>query len=367
MKFRVEAESGRARAGVATLPRGTYNTPVFMPVGTQATVKAMSPADLQDIGASVILSNAYHLHLRPGCEIVEGLGGLHKFMQWPGFILTDSGGYQVFSLNSLMKLTDEGVEFKSHIDGSRHFMRPEDNMAVQRALGSDLVMALDECPPADGARKRIEAAVARTTAWAARCKTVTLKEHQTLVPIVQGGIEPNLRRISAESLMEMGFTAYAIGGLSVGEERAAMLDTIEALDYVLPRDCPRYLMGVGMPEEIFAGIERGVDMFDCVLPTRMARNGTVFTSRGRVNLRNARFKDDASPVDADCECYTCRTFSRAYLRHLFYAGEIMGPRLATFHNLFFYVRMTRNIRRAILEGTFDMMKKEFFSRYNSEE
>ncbi len=365
MKFEIEARQGRARAGRVTLPRGSFDTPVFMPVGTQATVKSMSPHDLHNIGAKVILSNALHLFLRPGHELIDSLGGLHTFMAWDGLILTDSGGYQVFSLKNLMKLTDAGVTFKSHIDGSEHFISPEKSMAIQRAIGADMIMALDECPPADADRAHIVKAVRRTTEWAGRCRSVKLKDHQTLIPIVQGGTDVELRKQSAESLVEMDFTAYAIGGLSVGEEKAAMLDTTEATTGFLPEHCPRYLMGVGMPLDILDAIERGVDMFDCVLPTRMARNGAVFTTEGRLNLRNARFKDDPGPVDPDCECYTCRNFSRAYMRHLIMAGEITAARLATFHNLFFYAKITDIARRAIREGTFNKVKKELAEPYSS--
>lgn len=366
MKFELEAKCGKARAGKVTLPRGEFETPAFMPVGTQATVKALSPQDLHETGARVVLSNAYHLYLRPGHETIEKLGGLQKFMGWDGLMLTDSGGYQIFSLKELTKLTEEGVRFKSHLDGSEHFIRPEDSMAIQRAIGADMVMALDECPPGGAGRKAVESAVARTTAWARRCRAVPLKDHQTLIPIVQGGVDHEMRRISAESLREMGFPAFAIGGLSVGEERNAMLDSVEFTAGLLPENGPRYLMGVGMPMDIIDSIERGADMFDCVLPTRMARNSAAFTSSGRLNLRNAVHQTDPGPLDPECECYTCRNFSRAYLRHLFMAGEIMAARLTSFHNLFFYAKIVSLARRAIIEGSFDSFKKNMESRLTRE-
>lgn len=365
MKFHIHSRCGAARSGTVTLPRGTFETPIFMPVGTQATVKAMSAHDIMDCGYNLILSNAYHLYLRPGHELLDSLGGVQKFMAWPGLVLTDSGGFQIFSLKSLMKLTDDGMEFRSHIDGSKHFMRPEDNMNVQKAIGADMVMALDECPPAGADRKHLESAVQRTIKWADRCKRVQLKDHQTLIPIVQGGTDPEMRKFCVEELTTMNFSSYAIGGLSVGEEKPAMMDTVQYTASILPENAPRYLMGVGMPDDIFQCVERGVDMFDCVLPTRVARNGLVFTMDGRMNLRNACHRNSDVPIEDDCQCYTCRNFSRAYLRHMFIAGEIMGPRLATFHNLFFYARITADIRKAIRDGSFDALKNNFLTRYNT--
>jgi queuine tRNA-ribosyltransferase len=336
-----------------------------MPVGTQATVKALSAEDLHSIGAPVLLSNAYHLYLRPGHEVIESLGGLHRFMAWDGLLLTDSGGYQIFSLKGLSKITDDGVTFRSHIDGSEHFIGPEANMSIQCAIGADMVMAFDECPPGGAPREKVEAAVIRTTEWALRCRAVPLKDHQTLIPIVQGGVDPELRQRSCESIVEIGFPAYAIGGLSVGEERAAMLDTVEFTTGLLPRECPRYLMGVGMPLDILDAIERGADMFDCVLPTRMARNGTAFSAAGRVNLRNARYKSDSSPIEPECGCYSCANYSRAYLRHLFMAGEIMAARLTSFHNLYFYAKMMRLAGKAIRSGGFERFKCDFENKYSS--
>ena len=363
VKFEIHNKDGHARTGRVVLPRGHFDTPVFMPVGTQATVKALSPEEISSMGYGVVLANAYHLYLRPGCGVVEKLGGVQMFMNWPGLVLTDSGGYQVFSLKQLIKLSDDGIEFSSHIDGSRHFMSPEDNMNVQRAIGADMVMALDECPPAGASGDALRAAVDRTVNWARRCASVGLKDHQTLIPIVQGGTDAQMRRECAARLVEMDFPAYALGGLSVGEEKEAMRETVSMTAAELPENRPRYLMGVGMPEDIFDAAGRGVDMFDCVLPTRMGRNGSVFTFDGRLNLRNARHRHDPAPIDPDCDCYTCRNYSRAYLRHLFVAGEIMAARLATFHNLFFYATITSIIRRSIREGMFEIEKERFLSRY----
>ncbi len=365
MQFEIRAREGAARTGTVTLPRGSYDTPVFMPVGTQACVKTMSPHDIGHIGAKIILSNAYHLYLRPGCDVVETMGGVQQFMSWPGLVLTDSGGFQVFSLKTLTKITEDGVHFQSHIDGSRHFIGPEKSMEIQRAIGADLIMAFDECAPGDAPKAAVAAAVERTSRWVARCREVPLKPHQTLIPIIQGGIFPDLRAQSAATTTALGFPAYAIGGLSVGESHEDMLATLDATVPLLPDGAPRYLMGVGMPRDIFEAVERGIDMFDCVLPTRVARNGLALTTHGRVNLRNAKYKTDPLPIDPECTCYTCANFSRAYLRHLFMAGEIMAPRLATFHNLFFYAKMTQTIREAIAAGRFAQTKKEFLSRFDT--
>jgi queuine tRNA-ribosyltransferase len=365
MHLEIAHTDGAARTGVATLPRGSYGTPVFMPVGTQASVKAMGPDDLHAVGAEVILSNAYHLYLRPGAPTVRALGGLHGFMAWDGLILTDSGGYQIFSLKALMKIEEEGAAFRSHIDGSSHFLTPEACMQVQSDLGADIVMALDVCAPPDvdiaGARDAAE----RTARWAARCKTVELREHQRLFGIVQGGLFPDLRRESAEALVALDFPGYAVGGLSIGEPNDVTLELASHTAAFLPKDRPRYLMGVGTPLDILSAVAAGYDMFDCVLPTRMARNGTVFTSDGRVNLRNAAHREAEAPIESGCPCPVCARFSRAYLRHLFNCGEIMGPRLATFHNLHFYVRMMRDIRRAISEGRYDAFRRQFTARYQA--
>lgn len=351
-----------ARAGVFSTPHGDIPTPVFAPVGTQATVKTMSPRDLEELGASLILANTYHLYLRPGAELIARLGGLHHFMAWHGPILTDSGGFQVFSLESLRRVSDEGVVFRSHLDGSEHRFTPEEVMRIQELLGADIIMCLDECaPPLDRAYN--EAALRRTHLWAERCRRAQTRNDQALFGIVQGGIFADLRRESVEFLTALDFPGYAIGGLSVGETKAQTHETLEITTALLPADRPRYLMGVGAPEDLFEGVARGVDIFDCVLPTRIARNGAVFTRRGRLNLRNACHADDPNPIEENCTCYTCRTFSRAYLRHLIQAGEILGLYLATLHNLHFLLQLMREIRQAILDGTFVALKKAFLSEY----
>lgn len=363
MEFKIKQQDGAARTGTCMLPRGAFETPAFMPVGTNATVKAMGPEDLKSIGAGIILSNAYHLYLRPGTDIVESFGGLHAFMGWDRLILTDSGGYQIFSLKGLTKIRDDGVEFRSHVDGSAHFMTPESNMAVQKALGSDIVMALDVCPAADAPSTEVHRALELTRDWARRCAAVPLLPHQRLFGIVQGGLDLDLRSRSAEDLLDLDLPGYAIGGLSVGESQEQMLETAAHTAALLPENKPRYLMGVGMPLDIVRAAAVGIDMFDCVLPTRMGRNGTVFTSHGRLNLRNAACKNDPRPIDEQCGCPACRTYSRAYLRHLFFCNEIMGPRLATFHNLTFYATMMCRIREAIAAGRFDEWKNEFENTY----
>ena len=363
MDFRIHATDGAARAAVCTLPRASFHTPAFMPVGTRATVKAMGPEDLHAVGAEIILSNAYHLYLRPGADIVESLGGLHGFMGWDKLILTDSGGYQIFSLRGMTKIRDEGVEFRSHVDGSAHFMTPEDNMRLQCALGADIVMALDVCPAADAPRDEVLRALNLTTDWARRCVAQPLRNHQRLFGIVQGGLDKDLRRESAEQIVALDTPGCAIGGLSVGESTKEMIDIAAHTAALLPNNKPRYLMGVGMPTDIVQAVAAGVDMFDCVLPTRMARNGTVFTPTGRLNLRNAACKTDRRPIQVGCNCPACTKFSRAYLRHLFNCNEIMGPRLATFHNLAFYATMMRQIRQAILDGRFSAWKNNFIERY----
>lgn len=351
-----------ARAGVFSTPHGDIPTPVFAPVGTQATVKTMSPRDLEELGASLILANTYHLYLRPGAELIARLGGLHHFMAWHGPILTDSGGFQVFSLESLRRVSDEGVVFRSHLDGSERRFTPEEVMRIQELLGADIIMCLDECaPPLDRAYN--EAALRRTHLWAERCRQAQTRNDQALFGIVQGGIFADLRRESVEFLTALDFPGYAIGGLSVGETKAQTHETLEITTALLPADRPRYLMGVGAPEDLFEGVARGVDIFDCVLPTRIARNGAVFTRRGRLNLRNACHADDPNPIEENCTCYTCRTFSRAYLRHLIQAGEILGLYLATLHNLHFLLQLMREIRQAILDGTFIALKKAFLSEY----
>ncbi len=353
-----------ARAGVLYTPHGVIETPIFMPVGTQATVKSLSPVELIDCGASIILANTYHLHLRPGDGLIAEAGGLHAFENWDRAILTDSGGFQVFSLRDISKITDDGVWFQSHIDGSRHFFSPESVMEIERNLGADIIMAFDECPPAGAAASHIESAVDRTIAWAARCVEAhgaTPPLHgfsQALFGIVQGGVYRALRERCARELIAMDFPGYAIGGCAVGEDIGAMYEIAEYTAALLPEHKPRYLMGVGLPRNILECIARGIDMFDCVVPTRNGRNGCAFTWRGKVNIRNARYtRDFESPLDSGCPCYACKTFSRAYLRHLFEAGEILAIRMITLHNIYFYMDMVRQARAHIQNGDFAAWKE----------
>jgi queuine tRNA-ribosyltransferase len=351
-----------ARSGVYRTPHGPIHTPVFAPVGTQATVKTLTPRDLHEIGASLILANTYHLFLRPGVDLIADFGGLHSFMAWPHPILTDSGGYQVFSLALMRKVDPDGVTFRSHVDGSLHRLTPEIAVAAQEALGADIIMCLDECPePHDRAYN--EAALERTHAWAERCKSAQRRDDQALFGIVQGGIFPDLRLESARKLRELDFPGYAVGGLSVGETKEQMYGILDQVVPELPADRPRYLMGVGAPEDIVEAVARGIDIFDCVLPTRVARNGGLLTRQGRMNLRNARHGADPLPVEPGCDCYACQHFSRAYLRHLFKAGEVLGPYLATVHNLRFMQRLMAEIRDHIGAGTFSAYRESFLERY----
>ncbi len=351
-----------ARAGVLDTPHGQILTPVFAPVGTQATVKTLTPDEVCELGATLILANTYHLYLRPGADVVARFGGLHQFMGWPRPILTDSGGFQVFSLESLRRVSDDGVRFRSHVDGSEHFFSPEKAMAIQEQLGADIIMALDECPdPLDYEYNRV--ALQRTHLWAERCLQVHNRADQALFGILQGGIFPDLRAESARFLTSLDFAGYAIGGLSVGEPKVRTWETLQVTIPMLPAGKPRYLMGVGSPEDLFEGVERGVDIFDSVLPTRLARNGAVFTSQGRINLRKAEFAEEPGPIEDGCACYTCRHFSRAYLRHLYKAREILGLRLNTIHNLHFLVNLMKRIRMAIAEGSFGQLKASFLSGY----
>ncbi len=361
-----ECKRTKARLGRLHTPHGIIETPVFMPVGTQATVKAMTPEELKDIGAEIILSNTYHLFLRPGEDLVKQAGGLHRFMNWERPILTDSGGFQVFSLGPLRKVGEDGVTFKSHLDGSTHFMPPERAIEIQMALGSDIIMAFDECAPYPSTWEYTEAALARTTRWAARCKEAHKREDQALFGIVQGGMYKDLRERSARELVEIGFPGYAIGGLSVGEPKDIMYEMLEYTVPLLPTDKPRYLMGVGSPDCLIEGVIRGVDMFDCVLPTRIARNGTAMTSHGKVVIKNADNTRDFRPLDEECTCYTCRNYSRAYLRHLFKAEEILGLRLMTIHNLHFLITLMKNVRQAIIEDNLPEYRNEFFVKYGYE-
>ncbi len=352
-----------ARAGELATAHGKVPTPVFLPVGSQATVRTLTPQDLRDIGIAMLLANSYHLYLRPGIPEVEKMGGLHRFMAWDGAILTDSGGYQIFSLSPLSKVTDEGVAFRSHIDGSQHFITPETAIQFQEALGADIIMVLDECPPGDASFGRVRRAMNRTHLWAARCQQAHQRTDQALYAIVQGGTSLELRRRSAEHLTSLGFAGYAIGGLSLGEPKEVTWGVVEETVPLLPGDRPRYLMGVGSPEDIIEAVSRGVDVFDSALPTRVARNGALFTRRGRVNIENSRYLRMEGPVDSDCGCYTCRTFSAAYLHHLFNSGELLALRLATIHNLTFMADLMRDIRVAILGGTFDSFKNDFLKTY----
>lgn len=353
-----------ARRGVIHTPHGDIQTPVFMPVGTQAAVKAMRPEQVRELGAEIILSNTYHLYLRPGHELIREAGGLHRFMNWNRAILTDSGGFQVFSLGQLRKITEEGVHFQSHIDGSRHILTPEKAVEIQNALGSDIMMAFDECAPYPADREYIRGSMERTLRWLERCKAAHRnRERQSLFAIMQGGMYRDLRRECAERMVEMDFPGYAIGGLSVGEPKEQMLEILDdCVDY-LPQDRPRYLMGVGTPDYLFEAVERGIDMCDCVEPTRIARHGLATTSRGRINIKNARFERDFGPLDPECDCYTCRNYSRAYIRHVFKAGEMMSAMLLSNHNLHFLINMMAGMRKAIEEDRFTEFKKEFYDKY----
>ena len=338
-----------ARLGRILTPHGEIETPVFMPVGTQGTVKALSPEDIIQCGSGIILGNTYHLYLRPGHSVIKSLGGLHRFMNWDKPILTDSGGFQVFSLNTLAKVTEEGVTFKSHIDGSTHFFSPELSMEIQEALGSDIAMTLDEPTPYPSNHTTTEASLKLSSRWAARCKTAHQLESQSLFGIIQGGMYKDLRTQSTKEITEIGFPGYAIGGLSVGEEKNIMYDIAAHTAEYLPKNKPRYLMGVGTPEDLRQCSGMGVDMFDCVMPSRNARNGSLFTSQGKINIRNLQYKTDDSPLDPECACYTCKNYSRAYLRHLFIADEIFVMRLNTLHNINFYQKRMQSIRNAIRE------------------
>lgn len=354
----------KARRGRVNTPHGPIETPVFMPVGTAGTVKAMKPEEVRDMGAQIILGNTYHLYLRPGHEVVKAAGGLHKFMNWERAILTDSGGFQVFSLGAMRKISEEGVEFRSHIDGSKHMLSPEKSMEIQNALGSDIMMAFDECAPYPADRNYVKNSLERTTRWLKRCKEYHKNtEQQSLFGIMQGGMYKDLRKQSAEEIVELDLPGYAIGGLSVGEPKEIMYEVMDdCVDY-LPADKPRYLMGVGSPDCLFEGVERGIDMFDCVLPTRIARHGMAMTSQGRVNIKNAKYERDFTPLDPNCDCYACRNYSKAYLRHLFKSDEILSSMLMTTHNLHFLVNTMAGIRKAIEEDRFLEYKKEFYDSY----
>jgi len=402
-EFKISAESGTARAGTFTTPHGTVETPVFMPVGTLATVKALDPADLVAMGASMILGNAYHLHLRPGDEVVRDLGGLHEFMHWDGPILTDSGGFQVFSLAQLRTVNEEGVEFQSHLDGSRRFFTPEVVMQIERNLGADVIMQFDHVIPGQSDESSARDASERSIRWLERCLKELQRQdhteasvssganrspltadrsrltanriphpaspippHQALFPIVQGGIHSHLRREAAEHIREMNdWPGFGIGGLSVGEEKAAMYQMIEVVDDALPKTHPRYLMGVGFPEDVIEAVGRGVDLFDCVAPTRMGRNGAVFTRDGRLNIKRSEYRLDKRPLDPDCDCAACSRFTRAYVRHLFVSDEILGLRLLSLHNVHFLLSIARAARQAIVNGDYDSWSRDWLSRYRT--
>ena len=351
-----------ARVGEFTTPHGVIKTPVFMPVGTQATVKALAPYELEELGAQIILSNTYHLYMRPGENTVRNAGGLHKFMNWNKPILTDSGGFQVFSLARLNKITDNGVEFNSHIDGSRHVFTPEKSIDIQNALGSDIIMAFDECSAAGCDKVYAERALERTTRWLERCYVHHKNEKQMLFPIIQGNMFEDLRLRSLREVKQFARCGIAVGGLSVGEPKSVMYRMLDALRPEFPQNMPRYLMGVGSPDCLAEGVLRGIDMFDCVLPTRTARNGLAFTHAGKITVRNAVYKEDTSPLDHECDCYTCRNFSRSYLRHLINAGEVLGARLLSYHNLYYLTRLMESIRDAILNDRFGDFMTEFRAR-----
>ena len=366
--FSIAATDGAARTGTIAMQRGEIRTPAFMPVGTAATVKAMRPAEVRATGADIILGNTYHLMLRPTAERMARLGGLHNFMGWDRPILTDSGGYQVMSLSALTKQSEEGVAFKSHLDGSKHMLTPERSMEIQRLLGSDIVMAFDECPPNDVDAKRAEASMERSMRWAARSRAGfdAGEEHaarSALFGIQQGSLDEKLRARSAAALIDIGFDGYAIGGLAVGEGQAAMFGVLDYAPAQLPADRPRYLMGVGKPDDLVGAVARGVDMFDCVLPTRSGRNGQAFTWDGPINIRNAKFAEDQAPLDASCDCPVCTTWSRAYLHHLVRSGEMLGAMLMTQHNLHFYQALMQAMRDAIGAGTFAAFQRDFDARY----
>lgn len=353
-----------ARLGIVHTPHGSFETPAFMPVGTQATVKTMSPEELKEMDAGIILSNTYHLWLRPGNDIVKEAGGLHQFMNWDRPILTDSGGFQVFSLSDFRKIEEEGVYFRNHLNGDKLFLSPEKSIEIQNDLGADIIMAFDECPPYPATYDYMLSSVDRTTRWAKRCKEAHKRpEEQGLFGIVQGGEFEDLRKRSAEALVELDFPGYAIGGLSVGEPKDIMYEVLEFTTPLLPENKPRYLMGVGSPDALVEGAIRGIDMFDCVLPTRIARNGTLMTSNGRLVIKNAQYARDFGPLDPNCDCYTCKNYTRAYIRHLIKTGETFGLRLTTYHNLYFLLKLMEQVRQAIREDRLLDFRDEFFEQY----
>ncbi len=354
-----------ARLGTITTAHGEIRTPVFMPVGTQGTVKSLTPETVRELGAEIILGNTYHLYLRPGHELIRRAGGLHKFMNWPHPILTDSGGFQVFSLALLRKIQEDGVVFQSHIDGSKHFLTPESAIAIQEALGADIMMCLDECTPYPATFHEAEKSLELTSRWAKRCREAARETKQALFGIIQGGVYKELRKRSLESLIDLDFDGYALGGLSVGEPKDEMISVVETTAAMMPDEKPRYLMGVGTPEDIVTCVHQGIDMFDCVIPTRCARNGLLFTNHEKVVIKHARYRDDTAPLDSSCDCYTCRNYSRAYLRHLYVAGEILAMVLNTIHNIRYYMRLMESIRNAIAEGRYEEFRNNFVSSRTS--
>lgn len=362
-----KSSESKARRGVVKTPHGNIQTPVFMPVGTKATVKAMTPEEVEGLGAEIILGNTYHLFLRPGHELIKEAGGLHKFMNWHRPILTDSGGFQVFSLGNLRKIREEGVDFKSHIDGAKLFISPEKAIEIQNALGSDIMMSFDECPPYPAEYDYVKQSLERTTRWAKRCKEAHKNtDRQGLFGIVQGGMFEDLRRQSAAELVALDLPGYAIGGLSVGEPKEMMYEVLDYTTPLLPENKPRYLMGVGSPDALFEGVIRGVDMFDCVLPTRTARMGTAMTSVGQISIKKAQYKNDFTPLDENCDCYTCKNYTKAYLRHLYKENEILSARLLSHHNLYFLTHLMADIRSAIENDTLLAFKQSFFEKYGYE-
>lgn len=355
--FKLEAQEGHARAATLTTAHGEVQTPIFMPVGTKATVKSMTNEDLEKIGSQIILGNTYHLHLRPGDDLIARMGGLHKFMSWDKPILTDSGGFQVFSLSSLRKITDKGVEFRSHIDGAKCFIGPKESMQIQMNLGSDIIMAFDECPPYPCSEKELESAMDRTYRWLKICKEVMTRKESLLFGIVQGGLSLKHRLQSLEQVTSVDLPGYALGGFSVGEPMEMMYSLLPQVAPQMPENKPRYLMGVGKPVDILHSINAGIDMFDCVMPTRVARNGKAFTHNGEISIKQQVYKEDSGPLDAQCSCYTCQNHSRSYLRHLYLSGEILSARLMTLHNLHFYLELVKECREALLQGRWESYYK----------
>ena len=365
--IRILKEEGRARLGIIRTQHGEIDTPVFMPVGTQGIVKATSPKDLKEMGIKIILANAYHLYLRPGDALIREMGGIHRFAGWDGAVLTDSGGYQIFSLGVLREIKEDGVLFQSHIDGSRHFLTPEKVVEVQENIGADIIMCLDECVPYPSSYEYTRRSVELTSRWARRCKDAKKPDGTMLFGIIQGGFYKDLRLKSARELIDMGFDGYALGGLSVGEPKSIMWEMVDTVVDLLPQDKPKYLMGVGFPEDIVEGVYRGIDMFDCVIPTRHARNGSLFTREGRINIKHARYVNDENPIDEECKCYTCKTFSRAYLRHLFVSHELSSYFLNTVHNIFFYDNLLKTIREAIQAESFKNFYEQFKNQWKGGE